>query len=175
MPRINFNPANFKPSDGVPDPLPADWYAMQIIESKEPKSQAGDTMLNLTFEVLEGVHPQYKGRKAWVNLNIGHSSPKPREIAERDLCAICHAIGMLSVINDTEDLHFKPMAVKLVIEPGSGGYGPKNKPVQYRPYAAQFAGGAPVSPTVSTPPPMSSPQQPPAPSAPTAPPWAKPS
>ena len=63
-------------------------------------------MLWLDLEVLEG---PLQGRHVYDQLNLINPNPTAEEIAQRTLCAICHAVGKLRV-SDSEELHFLPMA-----------------------------------------------------------------
>jgi len=131
-----FNSNDVEPSDGGDfKPMPTGWYAAQI-EATEQKSTkdaiAGknqDWYINFTF-VIVGEH--YANRKIFNILNLGNSSVKAKEIAFRDLSAICHATGKL-LINDTSELHNIPHMIHVKEVPavlnndGSEKYKAKNE------------------------------------------------
>lgn len=93
-------------------PIPTGDYTAQIIDSdlKPTRANTGH-YLELTFEVTEG---EFKGRRVWARLNLDNPNPKAVEIAQRDLSAICHAIGKLQV-NDSQELHYKPMGIRVEV------------------------------------------------------------
>jgi hypothetical protein len=93
--------------------LPAGKYAAQIVESDVKENSKGTgQILALTFEITEGPHAR---RKLWTNLNIINDNAQAQEIAQRDLSAICKAIGVRNV-QDTEILHWKPLLVTVVVK-----------------------------------------------------------
>lgn len=96
--------------------LPPGRYVAQIVQSEMQPTKAGDgQLLWLEMEVLDG--PQ-RGRKIWDRLNLANPSQQTVEIAQRQLSAICHAVGQIQV-SDSEQLHFRPVLVTLVVEPDS--------------------------------------------------------
>lgn len=127
------------------DLLPAGWYAMQIVDSEQKESKAGNPYLSLVCEMIEADHPQFRGRRIWVNLSLWGPSPKAQEIAQGQLASICKGLG-LGQINDTNELHHKPLAVKVKIEKGSNGYADRNGAQAFDAYGARFGGAtAPAS------------------------------
>lgn len=119
------------------DPIPAAEYTAQVTGSdvKATKDKTGK-YIALEFTVLTG---EFKGRKIWQNLNIVNKNPVTVEIAEKELATLCRAVGK-SVIQDTQELHGKPMLMKVRIVPAKGQYPPKNAPTGY---TAIGAGSAP--------------------------------
>ncbi len=89
------------------DPIPAGQYTAMIIASEEKTSKQGNKFLSLEFEVLDG---QYKGRKLWVNLNLGHPNPETVKFARAELASICKAVGVLKP-QDSVQLHNLPMLI----------------------------------------------------------------
>lgn len=125
---------------GDTSPLPAGKYAAQIVKSevRETKNfaQTGNRFVNLEFEVIEG---DMKGRRFWAVLNLWNQNAQAVEIAQRELNTICHAVGKLRVA-DTEELHHRPMLVRLAVEKNDRGEG--NRVKGYEPYSAAASGGA---------------------------------
>lgn len=161
MANLNFNAEHVDPTPRF-DPLPAGEYTVIITASELKFTKSGDGQyLELTLEVQGG---EFAGRKLFDRLNIYNSNRQAVEIAQRQLSQICHAVGVLQV-EDSEQLHFKPLVAIVRIEPGRDGYDPKNVIKGYK-----AAAGAPV---------MQKPAQP-QPAAPraqfgaAAAPWAKP-
>ena len=96
--------------------LPPGRYVAQIVQSEMQPTKAGDgQMLWLEFEILDG---PLRGRKIWDRLNLAHRNQQTVEIAQRQLSAICHAVGQIQV-SDSEQLHFRPVLVTLAVEPDS--------------------------------------------------------
>lgn len=115
-------------------PLPPGEYVAQITDSEMKPTSKGGQRLELTFEVIDG---PAKGRKVWANLNLDNPNPRAVEIAQRELSAICHAVGKLQV-NDSQELHYKPLVIRVEIEEQLG-YSPKNVVKAYK--AATGHGG----------------------------------
>ena len=122
---------------------PGDYYA-QIIQSEMRVSKAGTgKYLWLEYEILDG---EFVGRKFWNNLNLLNPNSQTVEIAQRDLKAICAAIGV-ELSTSSDPLHFLPMLVKVKVKPGSGDYGPSNVVDGHKPTTA---GAAPVQRPAAT-------------------------
>lgn len=144
-------------------PIPVGEYVVQIIDSDVKPTKSGNGhRLELTFEVMDG---EYKGRRVFEGLNLDNPNPKTVEIAQRELSAICHAIGKLQV-SDSQELHYKPLVIRVDIEERDG-YSPRNVVKAYKAVAAGGvgnapAGAAPSAPAVNSASPSSS-----------APPWAQ--
>ena len=123
---------NAKDSDkmGGFEPIPMGWYLAEIKKSemKVTKAKTGK-FLTCNLVVLEG---EYKGRYLFNLLNLENPNPVAEEIAQKELATICEACG-LDEIEDSTELHGIPMAVRVVIKEGSGGYPPKNEIKMYKP------------------------------------------
>lgn len=110
-------------------PIPAGEYKVQIITSEMVATKAGDgQMLKLELEIMDGAQA---GRKIFDRLNLDNPNATAVEIAQRQLSAICHAVGVLSV-QDSEELHFKPMIAVIVVTPPKGEYGAGNNIKTYK-------------------------------------------
>jgi hypothetical protein len=125
---MNFDATNVKPASPN-EPLPIGWYKMAIVasEMKRTNDQKG-RYLKLELQVIDG---DYKGRKAWTQLNLENENAQTVKIAQEQLSAICHATGVLKLTNSAL-LHNKPMLVKLSIKQ-STGFDPKNEVKGYKP------------------------------------------
>ena len=112
------------------DPMPADTYIAQVIES-EILTTAKKTgkYIKLKFEILKG---EFKGRFVWTNLNIINPNPTAVEIAQKELATLCRAIGK-AVIQDTQELHGIPIKMKIKIKPAKDDYPAGNEPIGYSP------------------------------------------
>jgi hypothetical protein len=108
--------------------VPPGEYLAQIVKSDlQPTKNGTGQRLSLELDILEG---QYQGRKLFDGLNIVNQSAQAQEIGQRTLSAICHAVGKLQV-RDSEELHFKPMRVKVKVVPPKDGYSEKNEITGY--------------------------------------------
>jgi len=136
MALLNFD-ATGVPQQQTFDPLPAGWYPVMITQSevKSTKANDGSTRLDLTFTVFDGPH---KGRKIFNTLNIGNQNPVAREIAQKQLSSICHAVNVLNV-SDSTMLHEKPLSIRLKIRPADGNYEASNDVSGYKAYEAASA------------------------------------
>lgn len=190
MAQINFNANNIEPQQAL-DPVPPGWYQCTIVGSElKPTANRNGQYIALEFQIGGG---QYNGRKVFTNLNIDNPNPTAVEIAQQQLSAICHATGQL-VVQDTNQLHGKPLMVKVGIEPqkevngkvyearnnvkgfkavGNAQQAPPAQQAAQAPQTAQ----APVQAPPAQPQPPAQQDTPPAQpqpqgGAPTAPPWA---
>lgn len=119
-------------------PIPPGEYKVQILSSEmvENSAKTGH-MLKLELEIIEG---DQAGRKLFDRLNLDNPNAQAVEIAQRQLSAICHAVGKLSV-QDSEELHMLPMIAVVKVDPPRSAngkeYGPSNAIKTYK-----AAGGA---------------------------------
>lgn len=93
--------------------LPEGQYVVIATASEEKVTKAGTgKYLQITFEVLDG---QFKGRKLWARLNLWNPNQTAKDIAQRELGAICRAVGVIRP-NDSAELHNKPMTITVKVE-----------------------------------------------------------
>lgn len=111
-------------------PIPADWYEAEIVKSelKITKDKTGK-YISLTFKILEG---ERTNRLIYANLNIVNKSEVAVKIARADLKAICEAVGHQGDLEDTEDLHNSPMAIKVSVKPETSQWPAKNEIKGYK-------------------------------------------
>lgn len=128
---MNFDATQVAPSTER-SALPQGTYSVIIEETSIAQSKAGDNYLKVVFQVVDGEH---RGRKIFTNINLWHSSQKARDFAQRDLSAICHATGTLQM-QDSSQLHNKPMKVKVKYVEPKGQYGESNEVTAYLPMSA---------------------------------------
>lgn len=154
MATINFNAQAVAPAQNNFQPIPAGVYPAQIIESELRALKSGNgEALALQFEILGN---QFAGRRVFANLNIHHNNPEAQRIAQEQLSAICHAVGVMQ-LQDSSQLHNKPMNVRVKIRKQEG-YEDRNEisgyeglqagaaPVAQSPAPQPAAGGAPRKP-----------------------------
>jgi Protein of unknown function (DUF669) len=141
---FEFDSSTVEPSTGGGNSyplLPADTYMAEIVDSDLVAFKSGNGQyVWLEFSVVEG---EYAGSKFDARLNIVNpNKPDNQKYALADLSAICRAVGS-GPIKDTDPLHFKPMLVKLKVQPsrdkgdGSGEQWPANNQLGgYKPIVA---------------------------------------
>ncbi len=160
---IQFDATGVPPDEGRnSDPIPPGWYIVAMEKSEmKPTKDGINSMLAVTFGVLEG---QFKGRKIFFNFNLRHTNPQTVEIAYKQFSAVCHAVQHLQV-NDSTELHGRPLKIKVKIRPAQGEYAPSNDIEAFKhvndPSAVdgpKVAGTTAAAPPVFTPPPAA-PQQ----------------
>ena len=170
LPGGPFDATTVDPANSIKsDPAFIGWHPMHIVESEMKATKKGDGQyLQLVAKVLDG---PFKGRPLWVRLNLVNPNQTAVDIAQRELSAICHAVGMLH-IGDSQQLHHRPFLGNVEFKPASGTNPAGNELSGYKPMAGGQA-PAPTStaPTAATP---AAPAQASAPAATSAaPPWAR--
>jgi hypothetical protein len=99
----------------------------QLVANKEePTKDGSGRLIVCEFEIIDG---DYTGRKLWENLLIESDNPdKQRGVkaAQRKLRDICTAVGHSGLLNDVDELMFRPMLFRVGIEPAKGQYRAKN-------------------------------------------------
>lgn len=153
------------------DPIPAGWYTVIVDESEVRTNKAGSGQyIWMSFRVIDG---EFNGRKVFTRFNVVNANPQAQEIGHRELSRLTAAVG-LPGFNDTQELHGKPLQIKVKVRKDlSGRYPDDNEVSGFRSVAeAQGAGVAPAAP--AAPAWAGAPQQPwaAAPAAPMAPPAA---
>ena len=122
----NIGPNGFDATQVEPttdfDTLPAGRYTAEISDSDiRTNSKGTGEYLWLEFTILDG---PFAGRKLWSQLNLVNPSAQAVEIAQRELSAICHAVGKLRV-QDSIELHNIPLEINVKVK-NSPEYGPQN-------------------------------------------------
>lgn len=169
MTSFGFDVGNTAPSTGSLPPLPPGWYAMRIVRAEAATSEkpgAGGSYIKMEFEIIDHLHVEFAGRKAFVNFFHLHDNKQTREIARGQIAAICQAVGKRDATT-TDDVLGGELLVQLKVVPPSqdGRYDAKNEPRGFKPMD-----GAPA-PAASAP--ASSPKPAAAPAANTKQPWKR--
>lgn len=138
----NFN------AEHIPSPidfsaLPSGHYLMAITDSEmKPTKNGSGQYLQLVFTVLEAQAPEAINRKVFIRLNLINPNQTAVDIAQRELSAICHALGILQ-ITDSQQLHDRPLCCKVQYIPAKGDFNESNKINAYQP-ASEYR-KAPIS------------------------------
>lgn len=124
MAQINFNAANVAPQESIA-PIPSGVYLAHVTESDVRALKNGNgTALALTFQVLQG---PYANRKVWSSINVKHTNAEAERIAQSQLSALCHAVGVIN-LQDTTQLHMRPVNIRVKIRKDeTGQYGDRNE------------------------------------------------
>ena len=141
---------------------------MMVASQMKPTKDTTGQFLECEFTILEGEH---KGRRIWTRLNLVNKNPQAVDIAERELAAICKAVGKPRP-NDSVELHNIPMLLDIGYEPAKPAT--KDKPARkaenyFKGYLPASAATAAQSEQAAAP--AAAPAAP-AP-RPSSPPWAK--
>lgn len=128
MALINFNAAEVAPAVAA-DPLPAGDYVAMIVDSDMKMTKKGDGQyLDLAFQICDG---PFNGRYVWAKLNVENQSEIAQRIGQAELSAICHAVGVMQPRN-SEDLHNRPLVIRVKYVPEKGNYSAKNEIKGYK-------------------------------------------
>jgi len=124
----NFDASTIEASTSY-DPIPAGWYTAIISNSEMKATRDGyGEYLSLTLQVIEG---QYENRLVFARLNLKNANDKAVDIARKDLAAICRAVGVMSP-QSSEELHDKPLMIKVKVRPAQGEYDASNDVAGYK-------------------------------------------
>jgi len=145
MAKLNFNASEVSTPQSGYEPRPAGDYTMQVVNSDMRTTKSGTGQyLWLEFDILSG---PVRG-KFFERLNLFNDNTKAVEIANRQLSAICNAVGLVA-LQDSEQLHMKPLKVVLKVaesKDGSLQNNAKYLPLNAAPAAAAPAPAAPAAP-----------------------------
>ena len=151
------------------DLLPPGDYKAEIVRSEMKETSKGGQMLELEMSIIDGT---YRNRRIFDRLNLVCASDVAQQIARQTLSAICRATGQMTV-SDSDQLHTKPMTVKVAVKAASGDYGPSNVVKGYSKPTGASGGGYTSAARMAAPAAPSAPSAPP--SAPAkAMPWERP-
>ena len=96
-----FNANNVDPTADF-EPIPDGNYLAVITDSEMKPTKSGrGHYLELTFQVVNG---PYANRLLWSRLNLDNPSEQAVQIAQGELSAICHAVGIMQP-GDSTELH----------------------------------------------------------------------
>lgn len=148
-----FDPNSVEPAQDLA-PVPSGEYLAIIIDSEiKPTRNGAGEYLALTHQIIDG---EFKGRLVWSNLNIVNANEVAQRIAQQQLSAICHAVGMTQAISDSELLHNRPLVIRVEYVPENveKGWRAKNEvkawkaPANAAPAPAPARPAAPAAPAV---------------------------
>lgn len=133
MAQINWqgNPNDAKEGFEI---VPAGEYVAVVTNSevKEVKKNTGK-YLKLEWEIVDG---PMKKRKIFENLNLWNQNQQAVEIARKAMNAICVAIGKPEGVNDSSEIHNKPIIIKVTVKPDQNGED-SNNITKHSPYTGE--------------------------------------
>jgi hypothetical protein len=148
-----FDANSVQPSTAY-EALPQGDYEVMIVDSNMEGNKAGTgQFLKLQLQVISGPRTN---AVLFVRLNLDNPNPKAVEIAQRDLSAICHAVGVLQV-TDSAQLHNRPFIAKVTVK-DDPQYGLSNEVKGYKPMGqAQQPAPVAAAPAYAAAPPQAAP------------------
>lgn len=101
--------------DTRPDPFAAGRVTFMILNTDVKRTKTGNgSFLWLELEVQGGPNA---GRKWWDQITLDNPNPQAVEIGQRQLSALCHSVGYLQPLTDSDVLHGKSGEAEVGIEP----------------------------------------------------------
>jgi hypothetical protein len=129
----SYDPRSYDPSqDPYKDrgqPLPAGEYIFSVVNSDIKPTNKGDgTILSFDFVVIAGPH---EGRHFFDQFNLENPNQQSVEIGQRQLLQLCHSVGYLDNLSNSDVLHGRSGRARLGIDNKNPAYPPKNKVLSY--------------------------------------------
>ena len=146
MAKLNFNAGK---EEGMDDysVVPAGEYNSQIVKSEVVKTKAGTgTLLKLQFKIIDG---KFKGRIVFGQYNIENPNEQAVQISRKQMKTLCDAIGKPDGVEDSNEMHNIPLAIKVGVKPAQGVYAEQNEIKFYSAYSGAKVEG--VASTSSSP------------------------
>ena len=110
---LGFAPENIEDMGDGFKVIPPGTYNVVAVESDVKDTKTGGKMLELKYQIMDGANV---GDTLLDRLNIVNSSETAQKIGLSQLKNICDAIGHTGQLKDSNQLHGKPFAVKVVVE-----------------------------------------------------------
>lgn len=167
---LSFNATEVQPASSDFEPIPVGWYQFVIEKSELKPTKAGTGSMVSIMAKVQG--PTHANRVVFGNINYQNPNPQAQEIGQRQLSALCHAIGVLN-LNNVAQLCGIPFEARVKITAATYNVaGDKDSGVLYEPrnefqgFRAVGGGAAAPAGASSAPAAPSAPVKPAAPSAP---------
>ena len=123
MAELIFNGANQEAMDDF-SVVPAGVYNAQIVKTEIKPTKAGTgQLLKAQFKIIDG---RFKGRIIFTQYNVANPNQTAVNISMKQIKTLCDAIGIVN-FNDTNELHGKPMSIKVSVSPANPPYGESNE------------------------------------------------
>ncbi len=118
---VAFNPRDYDP-DTRPEPFVSGRYRFMVMTTDVVRTKSGDgSYLKIEHEVQGGPN---QGRKFFNQITLENPNVTAVEIGQRQLSALCHSVGYLQALVDSDVLHGKSCEADISIEPA--GKDPKS-------------------------------------------------
>lgn len=131
-------------------PLPAGWYAAQIVDWETKPDKSRFLAAKLELQITQG---QYVGRRVFENnfVMVHRESQQAHDIGQRKLRQLCDAVGAdPSRLTSADPFMNREIMVKLSVQPGRDyngkQYGPSNRIDAFKPYDGMPVDGASPAP-----------------------------
>lgn len=94
---LNFNATSVEPASADFELVPTGWYQLVLEKTELKPTKAGNGAL-ISFQAkIQG--PTHANRVVFGNINYQNPNPQAQEIGQRQLSALCHAVGVLNLSN----------------------------------------------------------------------------
>lgn len=145
-----YQPTDHDP-DTRPDPFPAGRVKFMVLNTDVKSTKAGNgSFLWIELEAQSGPGA---GRKWWDQITLTNPNPQAVEIGQRQLSALCHSVGYLQALTDSDVLHGRSGEAEVGIEPAGTANGKsfsaKNVTKKYIVPGSEGTGGAKVAAAAS--------------------------
>lgn len=94
---LSFNATEVQPASSDFEPIPVGWYQFVIEKAELKPTKAGTGSMVSIMAKVQG--PTHDNRVVFGNINYQNPNPQAQEIGQRQLSALCHAIGVLNLSN----------------------------------------------------------------------------
>lgn len=110
----SYDPRDHNPDDR-PDPFPAGRVRQMILDTDVKRTATGTgSYLWIEHQVQGGPHD---GRKFWNQITLENPNSQAVEIGQRQLSALCHSVGYLQALTNSDVLHGRSGEVDVEVEP----------------------------------------------------------
>ncbi len=110
---LNYDPAQHEDMGDGFKVIPPGTYNVVIVDSDVQDTAKGGKMLVCKYQIVDG---QCVGDTVTDRINIVNSSDVAQKIGLSQLKNICDAVGHTGQLKDSNQLHGKPFAVKVIVE-----------------------------------------------------------
>lgn len=94
---LSFDANTVQPASADFEPIPGGWYQFVIEKSELKPTKAGTGAMISLMAKVQG--PTHANRVVFGNINYQNPNAQAQEIGQRQLSALCHAIGVLNLNN----------------------------------------------------------------------------
>lgn len=122
------------------EPIPPGRYELEVVDSDLVQAKSGKgTLLKLQHRVVSGPH---ENRRIFSQHNFQHENATAQDIGQREIKALCAAVGHMGPLEDSNDLHGIPFMATVKMSKTTPEYpDPKNEIGRFIP-----RGGADAAP-----------------------------